>query len=95
MSTPVANENVGRLGLDTEIKEQQELAREELATITKRIALAPLIRPLSRVVTPELFPDSMASRIPAFASHPNALTPEELSFDKMETRIGSGSIAVE
>jgi glucosamine-6-phosphate deaminase len=94
MGTPVAKENVGRLGLDTEIKNQPELAREELATIAKRIALAPPIKPLSRAVTPELYPDSMASRIPAFASHPNALTPEDLSFDRMESRIGSGSIAV-
>ena len=96
MGTPVANENenVERLGLDTEIKKQQELAREELAAISEKIALAPPITPLSRAVTPELFPDSMASRIPPFVSHANELTPEDLSFDRMQSRIGSSSIAV-
>ena len=94
MGTPVANENenVGRLGLDTKIKKQQELAKEEFAAIAKKSALVPPTKPLSRAVTPELFPDSMASRIPPFVSYPNGLTPEDLSFDRMQSRIGSSSI---
>jgi glucosamine-6-phosphate deaminase len=94
MGTPTGDENVGRSRLDTEIEEQQGLVRQEFATIAGSIALAPPVKPLSRAVTPELFPDSMGSRISALASTPHALASEDLSFDRMGSRISSTSVAV-
>jgi glucosamine-6-phosphate deaminase len=94
MGTPTGDENVGKSRLDTEIKEQQGLVREEFAAIAKSIALAPPVKPLSRAVTPELFPDSMGSRIPSLVSAPHALAPEDLSFDRMGSRISSTGVAV-
>lgn len=94
-ATPVTDVNVGRLGLDAELKAQQEQAKKELATIAESQELAPPIEPLSRAVTPELSPDSMASRIPRSAKGATfGVVTDELSFDRMGSRIVASSVVV-
>jgi len=88
MGSPVTEENVGGAGLEAEIKEQDEVFRNELAAIVQTCELVPPVRPVSRAVTPELTPDSMASRIPGFLGAVSpGVVPEELSFDRMGSRI--------
>jgi len=91
--TPV-KDNIGRRKLDLEIEEQKEIATRELAAISQRHELAPPSTPQARPVTPDLTPDSMASRIPEFSKiMQHNLATDDFSFDRMDGRAGN-SVAV-
>ena len=64
---------------------RQDSAHSEFAAITKNIGLAPPAQPqsFSRAVTPELFPDNMASRVQPLIRASNSPGPEDLSFDRI------------
>jgi hypothetical protein len=94
MGTPITEINVGKARLDSEIEEQQEVANKEFTAITQT-ELIPPPQALPRAFTPELAPDNMASRIPGLlATKAYSLVPEEVSFDRMRSRIMGSSVIV-
>lgn len=94
MGTPITEMNVGRMRLEKEIEQQHNQAKKEFAAITCVSELAPPAQPHSRAVTPDLDPESMASRIPGLLSSASyGLIPGELLIGRMDSRIGSSSIA--
>ncbi|KAF2004261.1 glucosamine-6-phosphate isomerase [Amniculicola lignicola CBS 123094] len=56
--------------------------------------LAPPSKPPSRAVTPDLYPDSMASRLPAFENRSLMFAPEDLPFDRMGSRFSGPAMTV-
>ena len=95
MGSPIT-ENDGKSRSEIGNRKRQDSASEEFTTLTGNLKLAPPAKRLSRAVTPDLFPDNMASRIPASTGAPLSPGLEDLSFDRMGSRIGSdgGSTAV-
>lgn len=94
MGTRVADAQLSSSGLAGETRERQDSASAELSAISKDMKLAPPVQLPSRAVTPELFPDNMASRVPAFIERSRSPELADLSFDKMSSRIRGTELAV-
>ncbi|KAH7093648.1 hypothetical protein FB567DRAFT_434333 [Paraphoma chrysanthemicola] len=91
VGSPIAEINpagVSVLGEDT--RSRQDSANEEFVAMVEGIKLAPPTKPLPRAITPELFLDNMASRVSPISAPPSP-GPEDLFFDRMGSRITSGS----
>lgn len=88
MGAPIPDESADGAKIDTKIEEEDESRRNELVAISRSRELAPPVQTLSRAVTPELAPDSMASRMLG-DQHGGFLEQVlgEVSFDKMGSRI--------
>ncbi|KAF2027360.1 glucosamine-6-phosphate isomerase [Setomelanomma holmii] len=92
LGSPVTDANPAEsavLGKDT--RSRQDSANEDFAAVVEGIRLAPPTKPSLRAVTPELFPDNMASRVSPTSRSPS-LGPEDRSFDRMGSRISSGNV---
>ena len=88
--TSIPEDDKCEKSLERDIIEQNDTARQELAAISQKQELAPPSTPLPRAVTPELTPDSMASRIPEFPERTQRLfVSDDLILDRMSGRIGS------
>lgn len=74
-------------------RRRQDSASAEMLAIVDNTKLAPPAQSISRATTPDLFPDSMESRV---AGSPNRVPSpgmEELSLDSMGSRIRSRGLA--
>lgn len=76
-----------------EVCERQDSASEEML-IVDHTKLAPPGHSIPRATTPDLFPDNMESRFVGLPSRAHSPGIEDLSFDRMSSRIGGSSVAV-
>jgi hypothetical protein len=78
----------------TGTRDRQDSANEEMLAKTIKGSLAPPAQSISRASTPDLLPDNMASRVAIRIDDLQLSDMEDLSFDRMGSRISGGDRAV-
>jgi hypothetical protein len=76
------------------VRERQDSASEEMLAIVDNTRLAPPAQSISRATTPDLLPDNMESRFVGLPSRSHSPGIEDLSFDRMSSRIGGSGVVV-
>jgi hypothetical protein len=76
-----------------EVRERQDSASEEMLVVVDNTKLAPPAQSISRATTPDLFPDNMESRFVGLPSRSHSPGIEDLSFDRMSSRMGSSGVS--
>jgi hypothetical protein len=77
-----------------EVRDRQDSASAEMLAIIDSTRLAAPMQSVSRATTPDLFPDSMESRVVGSSSRALSPSIEDLSLDRMSSRIERREMAV-